>query len=81
MMYIHADACYRSCTPNGFIKVHDTRIRLENPHEKKTIHRFYQDMTGAYGQDGRFLDHPCSYESELRNHAFVNVIEHVYLLP
>lgn len=81
MTYIHSNAYYRSCTPSGFIEIRDTRIRLENPHGKKAIHRFYQDMTEAYRQDGRFLDHPCSYERELRNHGFVNVIEHVYLLP
>ncbi|RDH26214.1 hypothetical protein BDQ94DRAFT_164669 [Aspergillus welwitschiae] len=51
------------------------------PYGETGLHRLYNDMNKAFRMDGRSLDLPLQYLSEMESHGFTNVAEHVYRIP
>ncbi|OJZ79701.1 hypothetical protein ASPFODRAFT_66025 [Aspergillus luchuensis CBS 106.47] len=52
--------------------------QMAYPYGETGLHRLYNDMNKAFRMDGRSLDLPLQYLSEMEGHGFTNVAEHVY---
>ncbi|KAL7649195.1 hypothetical protein ACMYSQ_012421 [Aspergillus niger] len=72
---------YRCCSPNGMLEIWDSHVHFQDPHGETGLHRLYNDMDKAFKLDGRSLDLPLQYLSELESHGFTDVAEHVYRIP
>ncbi|KAI3059180.1 hypothetical protein CBS147353_10591 [Aspergillus niger] len=77
--FIHG--AYRCCSPNGMLEIWDSHVHFQDPHGETGLHRLYNDMDKAFKLDGRSLDLPLQYLSELESHGFTDVAEHVYRIP
>ncbi|KAI2927441.1 hypothetical protein CBS147321_11213 [Aspergillus niger] len=72
---------YRCCSPNGMLEIWDSNVHFQDPYGETGLHRLYNDMNKAFRMDGRSLDLPLQYLSEMERHGFTNVAEHVYRIP
>ncbi|GLA56091.1 hypothetical protein AnigIFM63604_004387 [Aspergillus niger] len=77
----HANTVSRCCSPNGMLKIWDSNVHFQDPQGETGLHRLYNDMNKAFRMDGRSLDLPLQYLSEMESHGFINVAEHVYRIP
>ncbi|KAL7649252.1 hypothetical protein ACMYSQ_012363 [Aspergillus niger] len=69
---------YRCCSPNGMLEIWDSNVHFQDPYGETGLHRLYNDMNKDFIMDGRSLDLPLQYLSEMESHGFTNVAEHVY---
>ncbi|GLA10309.1 hypothetical protein AnigIFM60653_002621 [Aspergillus niger] len=69
------------CSPNGMLKIWDSNVHFQDPQGETGLHRLYNEMNKAFRVDGRSLDLPLQYLSEMESHGFTNVAEHVYRIP
>ncbi|KAL5361424.1 hypothetical protein BJX96DRAFT_165882 [Aspergillus floccosus] len=58
-----------------------SNVYLQDPDGETGLHRLYNEMDKAFQMDGRSLDLPLKYLSEMERHGFTNVAEHVYRIP
>ncbi|KAL5366507.1 hypothetical protein BJX96DRAFT_161066, partial [Aspergillus floccosus] len=72
---------YSCCSPNGILEMWDSNVHFQDPHGETGLHRLYNEMDKAFKMDGRSLDLPLEYLSEMGRHGFTNVVEHVYRIP
>lgn len=77
----HANTVSRCCSPNGMLEIWDSNVHFQDPYGETGLHRLYNDMNKAFKMDGRSLDLPLQYLSEMEGHGFTNVAEHVYRIP
>lgn len=56
-------------------------VQLDESGENSAFHGFFRDIGTAYARDGRQLDLPLHFETELTRHGFINVTEQSYLIP
>ncbi|KAL5364979.1 hypothetical protein BJX96DRAFT_168730 [Aspergillus floccosus] len=75
------DGAYRCCAPDGVVEIWDSTVCFQDPTGEGCLHRLYREMEEAYISNGRSLDLPLLYASELKSRGFVNVVEDVYHLP
>ncbi|KAL4888226.1 hypothetical protein BDV59DRAFT_188933 [Aspergillus ambiguus] len=75
------DGAYDCCSPGGTVEMWDSTVHFPDPHGEGPLHRLYKDMREAYRIDGRSLDLPKLYLSEMEDRGFVEVAEHVRQFP
>lgn len=71
----------RCCAASATVEVWGTRVHFTDIDGDTGLHRFYQQMKRAYSKDQRDLDLPASFTRELHRHGFVNIDEHVHIVP
>lgn len=71
----------RFCAASATVKVWGTRVQFTDTNGDTSLHRFYQHLKKAYWKDQRDLELPASFTRELHNHGFVDVAEHVHIVP
>ncbi|RHZ65373.1 hypothetical protein CDV55_102929, partial [Aspergillus turcosus] len=63
------------------VEVWGTRVHFTDINGNTALHRFHQHLKKAYREDHRDLDLPVSFTRELHRHGFVNIAEHVHIVP
>ncbi|GFG19810.1 hypothetical protein IFM5058_10326 [Aspergillus udagawae] len=71
----------RSCAAHATVEVWGTRAQFTDDDGDTALHRFYRHMKKAYWKDQRDLNLPAFFTRELHSHGFVNVAEHVHIVP
>ncbi|PYI01867.1 hypothetical protein BO78DRAFT_326604 [Aspergillus sclerotiicarbonarius CBS 121057] len=75
------EGSYSCCIPGGWVEICDMSVQLDESGEYSPFHGFFREIATAYARDGRQLNLPLHFESELTRHGFVNVTQHSYLIP
>ncbi|PWY79512.1 hypothetical protein BO94DRAFT_588094 [Aspergillus sclerotioniger CBS 115572] len=75
------EGSYSCCLPGGWVEICDMSVQLDEPGENSAFHNFFRDVETAYARDGRQVDLPLHFETELTRHGFINVTEQSIQIP